>query len=286
MDSQILIYGSYVYSSADVRVCLCLLKSDERPIQRFIEISSLGRFVPFLKAKNVQGWNVYVTPSVLKLGAIRRTKDNFLDTQDVIYIDCDDKRAMEEVKARYPHPCLVVKTSTGRYQIYWKLSEPITISEQEELMRRIAIDVKADRAATDVSRLLRLPSFWNRKLNRHNTVDIVFKRDCVIDYKNLSSLSLSSVGVSSCTSKASSLSPFQCAKKGNFALRGDDEEKFVFPSKSEEDWYLVNQMLRDGASREDCIAFLFQRRKGEKRDLEYYAMYTVDKAIKLGGKNL
>lgn len=270
--NQVAEYVSLIYNSLENRVCLCLIKDGERPIQRFIEIGNLEKFIPFLKAKNVQGWNVYITPSVLKSGANRRTKDNFLGEQDIIYLDCDDKKAMEEVKTRYPYPALVVKTSPGRYQIYWKLSEPTTISAQEELMRRIAIDVEADRAATDVSRLLRLPSFWNRKPNRHNTVDVVFRRDSRITYINLSSVpNVASVALAHSTSiKHPSLPPSVCKDK-------------EFKSESERDWYLINSWLRSGISRDECIRRIIERRHRDKRNVQRYAEYSVDKAIGLQG---
>jgi hypothetical protein len=55
-----------------------------------------------------------------------------------------------------------------------------------------------------------------------------------------------------------------------------------FPSsKSEEDWYLVNEWLRQGVDKFECIARLENRRCLEKRNVKYYARYTVEKAIRL-----
>jgi hypothetical protein len=283
MKNQIDNYTSLVYSSSSDRIALCLIR-DKEIQHRFLSVGDIERFIPYLRAMNVRGWNIHVTPSVLRDGAVRRTKANFLETQDIIYIDADYRQAMEKVKSDYPYPSLVVKTSVGRYQIYWKLVEAIPIAKQEKLMQAIVRDVGADPAATDVSRVLRLPSFWNRKPSRNNTVDIVFNRAGKTPYKSLSRAFTPSYGntlnAHSDVLRASSA----CANGREVVWNSEGRiERFVFPSKSEEDWYLVNQMLRDGASRNECVAFLSARRHGEKKNPDAYAAYAVDKAIRMKG---
>jgi len=284
MENQISEYTSLVYSSPNDRISLCLIRNKE--IQhRFLSVKNIDRFVPYLRAMNAKGWNIHITPSVLKAGAVRRTKANFAETQDILYVDADCKKAMEKVKSDYPYPTLVVKTSVGRYQIYWKLVEAVSIANQERLMQAIVKDIGADPAATDVSRVLRLPSFWNRKPNRNNTVDIVFTRSEKTPYKSLFKAFPPSYGnTHNAHKKTLRGASLACAGIRKVTSRGSgDRERFVFPSKSEEDWYLINQMLRDGASRDECIAFLIERRRGEKKKPSDYATYTVDKAIKMKG---
>ena len=105
--------------------------------------------------------------------------ESFPDTQEIIYLDCDQPECGNRIKENYPHRTLVARTSKARYQVYWRLDHPVTIAEQEQLISAMAIDVHADRAATDVSRVLRLPSFWNRKRNRDNTqTDFVISTLC------------------------------------------------------------------------------------------------------------
>lgn len=283
MNKQISEYVSLIYSSPNDRVALCLIR-DGGVEHRFLLVKNIERFVPFLRAMNVRGWNIYITPSVLKPGAVRRTKVNFAETQDIIFVDADCKEAMEKVKSDYPYPTLVVKTSVGRYQIYWKLTEAISIAKQEELMRAIVQDIGADPAATDVSRVLRLPSFWNRKPSRNNTIDIVFRRSEKSPYKSLYDISSSHDGIEYTAHQRDAPMPHSACANSLQMMDGKRyREKLVFPSKSHEDWYLINQMLREGASRDECVAFLMSRRRGEKKNLGYYATYTVDKAIRLRG---
>jgi hypothetical protein len=86
-----------------------------------------------------------------------------------VWVEGDDKAVMEKVRASCPKPALVVKTSPGHYHIYWKLNFKVTVAEQEAMNRALVLDVGADRAATDVSRVLRLPGFWHK--GKDNTID-------------------------------------------------------------------------------------------------------------------
>ena len=176
---------------------------------------------------------------------------------------------MEKVRADYPYPVLVIRTSVSHYQIYWKLTEKISVELQEDLMKKVAQGVGGDNA-TDVSRVLRLPGFWNKKPGKDNTVDVVFTRDERIPYKRLLEVASASTPRSVRINAISpSLGVRRCAFKG-------------LSSKSEEDWYLVNKWLRQGMKPNECIERLKIRRAGEKRDIDYYASYTVKKALDLG----
>jgi len=63
-------------------------------------------------------------------------------------------------------PSATVETSPGKYHCYWKLREPAgrdEIEVVEDLLRRLASYFKGDRAATDASRILRVPGTLNFK---------------------------------------------------------------------------------------------------------------------------
>ena len=280
---QINKYTSLLYMPSD-RIALCLIKG-QAVQHRFTAVKDIGKFIPFLKAQNCQGWNIYITPSILKGGAVRRTKESFMLEQNVIYVDADNKRAMEKVRSEYPYPTLVVKTSIGHYHIYWKLDKKILVEEQESVMKRLAKDIGSDPAATDVSRVLRLPGFWHK--SKGNTVDIVFTRNTKVQYKFFLSIMPSHV-ISKLTINST---PQHHRAKGvqksgelfTHKIMGNGKEKFVFKSKSHEDWYLVNEWLRQGISEVECVERLKARRAGEKKDVDYYSRHTVEKALTLSG---
>lgn len=275
-DDQIRQYFS-IYPSSISHIALCLIPPDDSQLveHRFTSLDNLSKFLPYARFRNARGWNIYITPSVLRDGVRNRRKESFLDCQSIIYLDCDKSSCLDEIRSRYPYPTLVVKTSQGRYQVYWRLSGPVFVQEQEDLMRQMARDVGADCAATDVSRVLRLPSFWNRKPDRKPcTVDLVFLQNYAVDYKSLS-LSLSE------DLRSEMVLPHQTHTQpppGVLAKSVDSNGL----SESERDWYRTNYWISAG----ECIEVIIDRLIGSakrKRDPRYYALLTVKNALKEKG---
>ena len=66
-------------------------------------------------------------------------------------------------------PLALIETSPGKYHAYWKLREPASRSDIpaiENILKRLASEFGGDRAATDASRILRVPDTLNFKLSR------------------------------------------------------------------------------------------------------------------------
>lgn len=187
MNTQIQTFLSLLYPCPSRWIALCLIPAAthdvERTEHRFTRVDQLARFLAYARFRNAHGWGIYLTPSVLQRGARNRRKSSFHDEQQIVYLDCDRRSCLESIRSRFVSPTLVVRTSPGRHQVYWRLQQAVSIAQQERLMRAMAQDIGADSAATDVSRVLRLPSFWNRKPGRSNTVDLVFRRDHAVPYE-------------------------------------------------------------------------------------------------------
>jgi hypothetical protein len=150
-------FTSLIYPAPSSWIALCLIPPNApHPQHRFLTVGNLPHFLPYARYRNSRGWGVYVTPSLLKPHPSDRRKQSFQDQQSVIYLDCDQPHCLHRIQQRYPYPTLVVRTSKGRYQVYWRLHQPLPVAAQEQLMSAMARDVDADRAATDVSRVLRL----------------------------------------------------------------------------------------------------------------------------------
>jgi hypothetical protein len=62
-----------------------------------------------------------------------------------------------------PAPNFVLDTSPGKHQVVWKVSG-FGQDEAESLLHNLANKFGGDLAATDSTRVLRLPGFANRKL--------------------------------------------------------------------------------------------------------------------------
>lgn len=270
-------FVSLVYPAVSSRVALCLIPPDGQHVEhRFTTVERLSRFLSYARYRNARGWNVYITPSLLMPHASSRCKSFFQAQQPVVYLDCDQPGCRERIKQCYPDPTLVVSTSKGRYQVYWRLDETIEVTAQVRLMADMAIHVGADRAATDVSRVLRLPGFWNRKPSRPaNTVDIVFWRDHCVPYQSLSEPTPASL--------AGPMPPYSSASTPSSAPRvlvtpPTLQTSSDLPSESERDWYEVHRRLALGQSAHDVQSWL-QAKRGDKRNPRYYAQLTVRKAL-------
>ena len=274
-DDQIRQYFS-IYPSSISHIALCLIPPDDSQLveHRFTSLDNLSKFLPYARFRNARGWNIYITPSVLRDGVRNRRKESFLDCQSIIYLDCDKSSCLDEIRSRYPYPALVIKTSLGRYQVYWRLSQPVDVEVQENLMRQMARDVGADHAATDVSRVLRLPSFWNRKPDRKPcTVDLVFLRNYAVDYKFLL-LSLSE------DLRSEMVLPHQTPPPSPPRVLAKSDSNGL--SESQRDWYRTNYWISAGECVEVIIDRLIESAK-RKRDPRYYALLTVKNALKEKG---
>jgi hypothetical protein len=253
-------------------LALCLIPPDaQSPEHRFLTLDRLPRFLSYMRYRNAQHWGVYITPSALKPHARNRRKESFEDQQMTVYLDCDHAQCLTHIQHRYPYPTLVVRTSPGRYQVYWRLDQAVTVVQQETLMSAMAIDVGADRAATDVSRVLRLPGFWNRKPGRSNTVEIVFNRQEAVPYECL----LDRVS-SSCARQSVASMQRSTAGAGAGVSAGRGCSKGISPS--ERDWYEVHRRLDLGHPAEQIAAWL-QTQRSDKPRPRYYAELTVRKAV-------
>jgi hypothetical protein len=78
-----------------------------------------------------------------------------------------DKVSEEQLNAVMDvlQPSIVVRSSPGRYQLYWQLAEGEILSKEETkaINQCLAREHGADPAAVDASRLLRLPGFKHMK---------------------------------------------------------------------------------------------------------------------------
>lgn len=77
-----------------------------------------------------------------------------------------------------PPPNFVLDTSPGKHQIVWRVGG-LDTTQAETLLRALASQYGGDPAATDISRLLRLPGFTNRKCNEAFIVRVHHETDAV-----------------------------------------------------------------------------------------------------------
>ena len=260
------------------RIALVIINRHTQEItERFTTPSRVPKFLSFLRYCNASGCDIYFTPSELKPNRKRkRTKSNFLDKQSIVFLEFDQLQhsTLDNIRiADYPPPSAVVASSVGRHHVYWRLRNPIDKHRLEELVGDMARHVGADIVATDTSRLLRLPSFCNKKPSRENFKSTLMwpngapeikpttfarLRDAVDDYQKGESTSISSGDRRA-----------NCAS----SLTSSDT------SQSGKDWFHVNDMLfAKGKDPHEVIRWL-ESQSGRKSNPYWYARRTVTKAL-------
>jgi Virulence-associated protein E/RepB DNA-primase from phage plasmid len=115
--------------------------------------------------------NIYVHVNTLKEGIKNvKAKKEHIAAAAYVHIDIDDADGRERVKA-FAIPPTAIVASGGGYNAYWKLTEPLAdIEAAESINRWLVQELNGDSAATDVSRILRVPGTMNlptkKKLER------------------------------------------------------------------------------------------------------------------------
>ena len=123
----------------------------------------------WLRHSNAQGFDIYVSMNPLHAQARQRRKQDVAAVRRV-YLDLDEEgpnklgRLLDEgFHGKLPMPAYIVNSSEQRYQVIWNVKPgSLSIHDAEQLMRGMAEEYGGDPAATDVSRVLRLPGFKHR----------------------------------------------------------------------------------------------------------------------------
>lgn len=253
------------FKASDRIAVLLRNRKTEEVIQRIAPVKDIAvrDFQEWLAERNQTGFDIYIGMNTLKESACSRTKRDIHEIRHV-YLDLDF-RGSEALKAiqdsdEVPKPNFVLDTSPGKHQVIWKI-EGATPQEAEDLQQGMAHEFGADMAATDVSRVLRLPGFANRK----------YEAECL-------------VRVTKHSDKTYSLRDFKLpagpAKNERLSERspsrlGGPRETLT---QSERDWAYAKRALARGDDPEEVIRRIADYRADEKHDPEYYARHTVEKA--------
>jgi len=223
---------------------------------------SFQRWLHFMNDRETS--DVYLGMNPLNPGARSRTKDDILTIRHV-YDDLDHEGpsslAAIDTSPLVPPPNYVLTTSPGRFQVIWRVTE-ISQEKAEALLRAMARKFRADPAATDSTRVLRLPGFLNRKYVEAILVTAKKRSDRVnhlLDFKLRIDFD-------------SSYRPVR-----RYATRSTSADRPL--SQSEHDWAFANRALARGMDPEEAIRRIAHFREGEKGDVLDYARRTVVKAM-------
>lgn len=272
----------------------------QKVTERYTTPSQIPKYIPYLRHCNATGCDIYFTPSRLKPQSRKRTKSHFLDLQQIVYLEFDKPNTLDNlISSNYPSPSAIVASSHGRHHVYWRLKDPISKHRQEELISNIAFDVGADTVAVDTSRLLRLPTFCNKKASRDNfRSSLIYPDQEIVEPTTFDDLASAvdnyqegkATHISSGASRAHCASSSEKRQLSYFTKSVSEIGKAsVFAntsadySQSGRDWFLVNDKLfAKGDDPKEVIKWL-EGQSERKPNPHYYAKRTVGRALMLKG---
>ncbi len=150
------------------RIAMLVLNRDfGETIQRITSAqkASSPEFQAWLRYKNANGSDIYIGQNPLRKDASTRTKEDIESIRHV-YLDLDHggPESLESVEnsSAVPKPNYVLTSSPAKFQVVWKV-EGMGLDEAEGLLHAMAREFGGDPAATDATRVLRLPGFTKKK---------------------------------------------------------------------------------------------------------------------------
>ena len=259
-------YVRELFGPADNVAILVRNRSTGHTVQTIAKAEAIASpgFQSWLANQSASGSDLYVGMNPIKDGAYSRTKENIKDIRHV-YLDLDTKgdQALEAIRnsTEVPAPNFVLDTSPGKHQVVWKVSG-FTQDEAESLLHNLANKFGGDLAATDSTRVLRLPGFANRKLPDEFIVQARQESDAVYTLREFT---------------IDEDSPEAPRRFGEYQQR-ERTMPSGHKSQSERDWAYAKRALARGDDPEVVIQRIADYRADDKADPNYYARHTVMKA--------
>lgn len=159
------------FEAADWLAVVVRNRGTGETIQRITTAQQIAshEFQSWLRHKNAHGSDIYLSLNTLREHARGRTKSDVKDIRH-LYLDLDEegqrKLATIYQDAAVPHPNYVLQTSPAKYQVVWRV-EGIPQNDAEDILRGLARQFGGDLAATDSTRVFRLPGFNNKKYEQN-----------------------------------------------------------------------------------------------------------------------
>lgn len=231
-----------------------------RIVQRIVPVEKTisAAYIRWLAHQNASGMNVYVAANPLRSGSRKRTKGCIAEVRHVyLDIDCDGEARLAalEVSDAVPKPNAIISTSTGKFQVLWRV-KGFDFTLQESTLKRLAIAFGGDPACTDCNRVIRLPGFDNTKYTPAHPVGVEYLSESTYRPED-----------------------FRIADRlPEIALTVRSNARQMNPrihTHSEQDWAWFVSKLTSGTDAAQLTLILAERRADKPNPL-YYAQRTVD----------
>ena len=259
-------YVFALHVPSDLVAVLVRNRIQQQTMQRILPAETIASapFQSWLHDQNLSGADIFIAMNPVREGSRNRTKEQIREIRHT-YLDLDEEAgaSLQAIRTSgdVPAPNFVLDTSPGKHQVVWRV-EGFNTDQAESLLRALASQYGGDPAATDISRLLRLPGFTNRKYNDVFVVRAHHETDSVY---HLQDFHVQEDSPESPRDPRDSQTATQRITAGH-------------RSQSEADWAYAKRALARGDAPEEVIRRIADYRAQDKADPEYYARHTVTKA--------
>lgn len=255
----------FSHASHDRVAILAVPRSEGKAEQRVFTLpqATSRKVQAWLRHLNARGYDIYLCVNPIRLGSGGREKGDIEEVRR-LQLDLDEDgpagyvRVHQDVeRGELPRPAHVLRSSKDRYQFLWDtVPEEWGIEGAEAVMRALAERYGGDRAATDVSRVMRLPGFRNKKWGREGAlVTWAWHGGRLVRPEDFTGLAVTE-------------------QKPDRQTGGLRRMPRGHHSQSERDWAAAGDALRQGEVAETVISRLEQQRQ-DKPNPGYYARRTV-----------
>ena len=171
------------YEPADwVAVFLKTYRTGETT-QRVVSVSEATspRFQSWLRRRNANSWNVYVSVNAVRPGR-SRSRDAICGIRHVfLEEDADGPGLLASLTTRpdLPSPSYVLHSSPGRIHVFWRV-RGFDAGTVETMQKQLARELRSDTAATSCAQTTRLPGFANYKRLTPSPVTIEYLRPSAV----------------------------------------------------------------------------------------------------------
>jgi hypothetical protein len=259
-------YICSIYEPGDQVAVLVRNRIQHQTTQRILPAETIASapFQAWLQEQNFSGADIFIGMNPVKEGSRNRTKEQIREIRHA-YLDLDEEASASLQAIRtsgdVPPPNFILDTSPGKHQVVWRV-EGLDTNQAETLLRALASRYGGDPAATDISRLLRLPGFTNRKYNEAFIVRVQQETDEVYHIQDFH------------VQETNPESPHHLED----SQQGGRRISAGHRSQSEADWAYARPALARGDAPEEVIRRIADYRAEDKADPGYYARLTVTKA--------
>lgn len=252
------------FEPSDRIAVLVLNRESGRRVQRVVTALALASesWQRWLRAENAQGADIYISQNTLREDTRNRKKEDIAAIRHVyLDLDRDGARSLAAIEnsPSVPQPSYVITSSPGKYQVIWKVKD-MTQEQAEGLQRRMVDQFGADPAATDSSRVLRLPGFINKKYAQPFKV--------VAEARSRETYRFEDFKLSQRQSEHRAMAP---------SITTGRQSPLAARTQSERDWKWAVRRVQQGEPLEHVIQTLAAYRD-DKANPEYYARRTVTRA--------